>query len=484
MPPFVKNIGLIIFVSLALSSCGGDTDPMVQDISSLPPAPIADIARADKAEVASKERQEIRLGILLPLSGADAALGEALLNAAALSIFDSQDNRLVLLPHDTQGTPEGAVQAMTALMSQAPDLIIGPLFSHSITAIKPLAKQLGVNVIGFSSDHTVAGDGIFLMNFQIEEQIERVIRYASEQGYASYSALIPETAYGTRALEVFSKTVTELNRSLTSVEFYPADSSKLVDPVKNIARYEERRKRYSREVRFLKTLGEKDDFAQEMLAEIKNIETLGKVDFDAILLPEGGTMLTTLAAWVSYYEIDPTEIKILGTGLWEDKMLFLEPQLYGGWFSAPDNTASQRFLDRYKAMNDQDAPRITTLAYDAVSLAATLVRHAKIPDFSVEEITNDNGFMGIEGLFRFSPQGIIERGLAIYEVGPDSFTVIDPAPKNFMAGDKQKLLQFNDRESASEDHSAAASLDQLPLNDGRPFPYNPVLKDAAGKTDQ
>lgn len=476
--PFAKYIILIVITAIGLSACGSETTMMVREMTSVPPAPTTEMLQGKNIENDGFPRQEIRLGILLPLSGQDAAIGKALLNAATLALFDAKDERLTLLPYDTQGTAEGAANAMTALLPQRPDLIIGPLFSHAITAIKPMSMEAGINVIGFSSDYTVAGDGVFLLNFPLEEQIERVIRYASDQGYARFAALVPETTYGSRALDIFGTNVMLQDRDLTAMEFYPADSGKLVDPVKKIAKYNERRKRYTREIEFLENLGEDDDFAQEMLKELKSQETIGDVDFDAILLPEGGAMLTTLAAWVSYYEIDPAKIKLLGTGLWDDKMLFLEPQLYGGWFAAPDHETSLIFQQRYRQTYQQDGPRLTTLAYDAVALAATLVRQEKFPDFSAEQITDKNGFSGIEGIFRFSPDGLIERGLAIYEVGDKEFTIIDPAPTSFIERDNPELLIATELESDLTDHSEAVNPELLPANDDRPFPYNSVQKDA------
>lgn len=491
MRSFVKIIGLIIITGFGLSACGTESPNLTRNTTDISPLSTPDRSGKDidiSPEDDATPRQVIRLGLLVPLSGPDAEVGRALLNAATLALFDSQDKRLTLLPHDTRGTADGAATAMTQLLQQEPDLIIGPLFSHSIEAIRPMAKEAGINVIGFSSDHTVAGDGVYLLSFRMEEQIKRVIHYASDQGYARFAALVPETNYGTRALEIFGASVTEAARELVAVEFYPADSTQLVGPVKNIAKYEERRKRYTREIDFLNKLDEDDDFALEILEELKNKETIGDVEFEAILLPEGGSMLTTLAAWVSYYEIDPAKIKILGTGLWDDDMLFHEPQLLGGWFAAPDHEASNRFLIRYAEIFGQSAPRLSTLSYDAVALAATLVRQSKTPNYSAEQLTNENGFSGLDGIFRFSPDGLIERGLAIYEVGSNQFKLIDPAPKNFIDRDlpdplSNPLLAIP-QEVDLKAHSEAASRAQLPVNDGRPFPYNPVQKDAVNNQDQ
>ncbi|NOZ41784.1 MAG: penicillin-binding protein activator [Alphaproteobacteria bacterium] len=481
MSSIVKYIGLIAVAAFGLAGCGQQKTALIQDMSTLPQSPGNIGPMQEKTGKNIPPRQEIRLGFLVPLSGPDAAIGTALLNAATLALFDSRDRRLVLLPHDTRGSAEGAKTAMTQLLKQRPDLIIGPLFSASIKAIKPMAKRAGINVIGFSSDYTVAGDGVFLMNFPMEEQVERIIRYASDQGYARYAALIPETVYGSRALKIFRATVASQNRDLSTVKFYPPDSQRLVGPVKAIARYDQRHRNYIREIKFLKSLGKDDDFAREMLEKLKSSETIGGVNFDALLLPEGGTMLTTLTAWISYYEIDSEKIKILGTGLWDDKMLFLEPQLYGGWFAAPDHRISRIFLKRYAHTYGRNGPRLVTLAYDAVALAATLVRHSPLPDFSAEQLTSRNGFLGLDGLFRFSPSGLIERGLTVYQVGPKKFTVIDPAPKSFINRDRVKLLTIK---SGQEDHSTAAAPAPLPANDERPFPYNPVQENSVTNHNQ
>ena len=44
------------------------------------------------------------MALLVPLSGANAELGQAILDAAQLALFESGD-RLVLVPRDTGGMP-------------------------------------------------------------------------------------------------------------------------------------------------------------------------------------------------------------------------------------------------------------------------------------------------------------------------------------------------------------------------------------------
>ena len=82
----------------------------------------------------------IRIGLLLPLSGPNAAIGRALLDAAQLALFDLADDRLTLLPRDSEADADAARIAAENVLSEGASLIVGPLFATSVTSIAPLAR--------------------------------------------------------------------------------------------------------------------------------------------------------------------------------------------------------------------------------------------------------------------------------------------------------------------------------------------------------
>jgi hypothetical protein len=53
--------------------------------------------------------------------------------------------------------------------------------------------------------------------------------------------------------------------------------------------------------------------------------------------------------------------------------------------------------------------------------------------FSEEVLTNQSGFAGIDGVFRFRQDGTNQRGLAVMRVTTSGPQVISPAPKTFTA---------------------------------------------------
>lgn len=374
----------------------------------------------------------ITVALLLPLSGADAEIGRALLNAAQLALFDVDDPRLRLVPRDTGGTPEGAAIATRSAIDAGAELILGPLFSASVSAAAPIARARAITMISFSTDRSVAGDGVYLLSFAPRQQVARVVAFARGQGIERFAALVPDSPYGQTVLRAFGGTVLRVGGEVTAIEFYQQKADAVFEPVMKLANYDKRRSDLLSERRSLRALGADDSLAQELLKTLAPLETLGDLDFEAVFIPEGGALLRALSPLLPYYEIDPLEIKFLGTGLWDDPGLSLEPALIGGWFAGPSPNAAAALSKRFRETFDRAPPRIASLAYDAVALAAALSRSGAKPLFGRRAMMDRNGFAGLDGIFRFPESGVAERGLAVIEVTKKGFIVLSPAPTSFV----------------------------------------------------
>jgi hypothetical protein len=148
-------------------------------------------------------------------------------------------------------------------------------------------------------------------------------------------------------------------------------------------------------------------------------------------LPEGGAQLKQLARQLKEAGIDSAKVRLLGSGLWDDPATAGEPALYGGWFAASPPAARREFESRFQATDRRPPPRLASLAFDAAALAAVLAKSGGPEPFSQEAILNPGGFTGVDGLFRFTPQGLVQRGLAVLELTPQGNVVVSPAPRNF-----------------------------------------------------
>ncbi|MFQ5940015.1 MAG: penicillin-binding protein activator [Alphaproteobacteria bacterium] len=380
-----------------------------------------------------------RVALLLPLTGPHAGLGEALLDAAQLALFDLAGDDLVLMPRDTRGTPEGAQRAAAEVIEEGAGLILGPLFATSVSAVGPRARASGVNVVAFSTDSSVAGQGVFIMGFLPRAEVERVVAFARAQGESRFAALVPNSPYGYAVVEELQRVAASRGAVVTRVEFYGPDAEAAAEVVRRLARYDQRRDALLRQKRELE--GKDDEISRQALKRLEGLETIGEVDFDALMLADGGPGLLAVAPLLPYYDVDPAKVRMLGTGLWDDPAVLKEPALVGGWFAAPPPDTRADFEARYQATYGRPPARLATLAYDAMALAAVLARAEGGPDFSVPALTAAGGFAGRDGIFRFHADGGVERGLAVLEVAPEGFRTVSPAPESFAPPADERLYR-------------------------------------------
>lgn len=371
----------------------------------------------------------VPVGLLLPLSGPRARLGRSLLDAAQLALFEVADKNFVLLPRDTAGTPDGARKAAESALESGAKLLLGPVFASSAIEATPIAQATGVNMIAFTNNRTAAGAGTFVMGFLPSQRIYRIVSYASSQGAQRFAALLPEGAYGDRARNAFLEAVASVGATAVRIERYGPGTG--ADAVKRLGNYDARRADLLAQ---RQVLAEKDDqISRRALKRLENRETLGDVDFDAVLLLETGEALKALAPLLPYYDVDIRKTRLLGINDWSARSLRREPTLAGAWYASPSHEASAAFAARFRRIYSRRPSLLAALAYDATALAAVLATREGGADFSIDSLAVENGFAGSAGLFRLLRSGVVEHRYAVYQVRPEGVAIVSEAPQAFDA---------------------------------------------------
>lgn len=353
----------------------------------------------------------VKVALLVPMSGKNADLGQAMLQAAQLALFDMEYDKIELVPQDTKGTADGARTAAQLAIADGAQLILGPIFAAEARAVAPIAQQSNINVVTFSTDWTLAQGNVFVMGFLPFTQVERIAQYAASQRLQRIGIIAPETEYGNIVVSAWNVHAARSGlppAKILRVSPGSAEASEKINAFTN---------------------------GEARTAAAKAGQPL-PAPFDAIFMPVGGSEAVSLADSLSFYELDPQSVRRLGTGLWDDASLAAQKNIDGAWFAASDPGLRKAFERRYYDAYGVAAPRLSTLAYDATSLAIVLAKsgysHYGAPAYDRASITNPNGFAGIDGIFRFRPDGMAERGLAILEFKNGSMSVVDPAPRSFV----------------------------------------------------
>jgi ABC-type branched-subunit amino acid transport system substrate-binding protein len=340
---------------------------------------------------------QVKVGLILPLSGSGnaAVAAQSMRNAAEMALAEFNSPDIQLLVKDDGGRAAGAQQGAQQVLDEGAEIILGPLFGLTVTPVGQVARARNVPVVAFSTDVNVAARSVYLLSFLPESDVDRIITYAASQGRRSYAALVPDNAYGTVVEAAFKQAVPRRGGHIVALERYPLDKAQMQGPVRNVAQAAARA--------------------------------------DAIFIPDGAEAVGTAVQALIASGVDPKRVQLLGTGLWEDAQVFSNPQLDGGLYAGPDSSGFRSFSARYRSRFGQDPVRTASLSYDAVALVAALVKTQGKQRFTEEVLTNASGFAGIDGLFRFRPDGTNQRGLAVLRVSPTGGQTVSPPPKSFGA---------------------------------------------------
>jgi branched-chain amino acid transport system substrate-binding protein len=386
---FGARIAILAAFSLLVAACSGMPGADYFSFGAPPPPP--------PAQPSAVGAGQVKVALLLPLSaqGNGAAVAQSMRNAAEMALAEFSNPDIQLLVKDDGGTSGGAQQAANQALSEGAEIVLGPLFATSVSGAAQIARARGVPVIAFSTDASVAAPGVHLLSFLPETDVDRVIRYAIQQGKRSFAALIPDNAYGSVVQAAFQQAVAAGGGRVVAMERYPLDRAQMQGPVQRVAQ--------------------------------------AARQADSIFIPDGADSVVAAVQALTAAGVNTRRIQLIGTGLWDDPRIFAEAGAQGGWFAAPDPAGYRAFSGRYRTRYGQDPLRPATLAYDAVSLVAALVKTQGPARFSEEILTNQSGFAGIDGVFRFRPDGTNQRGLAVMRVTTSGPQVLSPAPKAFSA---------------------------------------------------
>ena len=325
-----------------------------------------------------------KVAVLVPLTGPDAAVGRAIGNAARLAMLDTGTKGFELNLFDT--AQRGAPAAVQQALAGNHGLILGPLLSEDVRAATPFAQRARVPMIAFSNDRDATAPGTYILGFTPGQAVERVVLEAARRGSGRFAVVAPTTPYGQRSVQALAAAVRQGGGQVVGVESYAAPGD---------ARAAVRR--------------------------------LSNRPYDAILIADGPRVAVLAAPAI------PAGARILGTELWAAGGAGSSARLRGAWFAAPTEGRWGQFAQRYKARYPgQTPPRIASLGYDAVLLAARASRTwAPGRRFPLGAIDDREGFAGVDGIFRFRSDNVAQRAFEVRAVTAGGSTLVSPAPTSF-----------------------------------------------------
>ena len=128
-------------------------------------------------------------------------------------------------------------------------------------------------------------------------------------------------------------------------------------------------------------------------------------------------------------------VQIIGLSNWNNSASIVsENALEGSWFAIPDDRFRKFYENKFiKKFGYKPHPK-SNLTYDAIAALGVLEKNFNANSFTYKKfnnLSNSNGFIGIDGIFRFNYDRIAEKELTVIQVKNGKPKVLKKARNRF-----------------------------------------------------
>ncbi|TRW95445.1 penicillin-binding protein activator [Paracoccus sp. M683] len=344
--------------------------------------------------------QPVAVALLAPGGSGNANLdwlSRSLKNAARMAAADAQGAQIDLRIYDAGDDAGLAVARANEAVDAGAKVILGPLFAESANAVGNAMAQRNVNVLSFSNNADVAGGNVFVLGNTFANIADRLVGYGTRNGKRRILSVSEDDVAGQVGARAIETAIARNGATLAGRITHPVSITGI----------------------------------DSVTPQIAEAARSGRVD--AIFMTANNqAVLPYLTEKLAAAGVSSQVTQFMGLTRWDEPSSRLEmPQLQGGWFALPDNTRKAEFEARYRAAYGEAPHELAGLAYDGVAAIAANIRAGKRDAVAKSGLTQRAGFAGVDGAFRFRPDGTNQRALAVATIRGNQLVILDPAPRGF-----------------------------------------------------
>lgn len=343
----------------------------------------------------------VPVALLVPAgagNAADDALARSLENAARLAMSELDGVTIDLRVYNTAGNATQAANVAKQAVNDGAKIILGPVYAQNAAAAGVAVAGRGTNVLAFSNNPDIAGGNVFILGSTFQNTAGRLVSYATAQGKGRIMVLYGQTAAETAGRDAILRAIANTpGASQAGAIGFEVSQNGIIDSIRDISGQ-------------VQTTGAQSVFFTS--------GTDGALNFVTDLLRENGVKTeTTQYIGLQRWDIPADAVTRMGS--------------QGGWFALPDPGLAGQFESRYVAAYGTGPHPIAGLAYDGIAAIGALVKAGQADALTGAALTQPQGFVGVNGIFRLLGDGTNQRALAVAKIENREVVVIDPAPRSF-----------------------------------------------------
>ena len=357
----------------------------------------------------SENEKVLKIGVLLPLSGKFQDIGESFLKAIQLGLYDISNENVKIYPKDSKANALHAYQSAKEFEEQGIKVVIGPIFYESLERLNEINN---ITFISLTNKTQKISNNTIAFGININSQIDVLNKYFNEIKVSRILLLSPKNQF-INQIEIIENS--ELK--LYEVFFYDTSPKKITSEIEKLTKYHERKKDLERRIEIL----EKSYLYKhkQELKKLKQKHTLGKVNFDSVLVVDFGERLKSVLTSFMFSDVLTSEVNFFTINQWFDETFFNENALENLHFPAINYSNFKKFNKKFLNTYNEKPNKVSILAYDALGLIYYCWSNNNFL-FEKNQLYSKDGFEGLHGEFHIEGS-ISKQKLKIYKVSEKKF---------------------------------------------------------------
>ena len=357
--------------------------------------------------------EKIKIGLLVPITGQHSEIGKSIIKSVRLAINKIDNPLIEILPRDTQSNPLITLRKAKELNEIGVKIIIGPVFNKNLIYLDEIKDVIFLSLTNkiVNNPKNIISTGInsgsqfnTISKFQKINEIEKTI------------ILIPKENYK----EEIEKAIQQSKIKVNKVHYYESDPTKLTNQIEEITKYFQRKQNLENEIKRLEKSNKPNK--KREIEDLKKLDTLGKVDFDAIIISDFDESLKSITTSLLYTDVSPKDVYFITLNQWFDESLLKETSSQPIYFPSINKENYDYFIKTYHETFNEYPNQLSFLSYDLIGLVYYLIVKNNFV-VSKKMFLKKNMFKGKIGIFDIK-NNKINHILNFYKVEDGSFKKI------------------------------------------------------------
>ena len=357
--------------------------------------------------------EKLKIGLLVPVTGDNKELGKQIIKSVRIALEDINTEKLEIHLKDTNSNPDKTIKSAYELKEIGVKIVIGPIFYESLTYLDEIEDIIFLSFTNMTLDipKNVISSGI-----NATSQLNTIKKFIELNEINKTIFLTPRLNY---EFEI-KKAIKNSKIKLSKHHVYDTEPTKLTAQIEKITNYKRRKQNLDDEIRRV----EKSDLPDKdkQLEKLKKRYTIGKVNFDSIIISDFDESLKSVITSLLYTDVSPKKKYFITLNQWFDKSLTNEKSIQPIYFPSINQKNLEVFQDKFYKQFNEIPNHLALLSYDLVGLIHYLSLNNDFSNIN-SLFKNKNSFKGKIGIFDIQNNNIFHR-LNFYQVDDGKFKEI------------------------------------------------------------